>query len=426
MHNVMNTLVCVPCMALLAIALMDPDVNFYTIVVACFLLGGVGGGAFCSSMASMSFFFPKAKAGTMLGVNGGVANLGVGLGQILFPLLASVPILGLAPISEEAKSPFGGQVWPFQSAWILLGVEVLFAFLAYRYMVTLPMHGTGKLLDNLKGYVALIGMGFLGCGLGVAILLGTASIFVLPGVIIIRVFVLSAFCLFTTLALCYYCTFDAVQKKMKLSMKIFSDKHTHIQTLLYIKTLGSFIGYSMTYPQLIQDTFGYLKDGSVNPAMVGVAAKYAWLGPFCSALARAIGGLGADRYGGANMTHYATCVQITAAIANGVVMILAKKKDNPEDLFGWFMVTYILLMAAAGSGNGSVFKQIAALFEPERRAPVLGWSAAVAAYMAAVFPAVFAAVPQKEILMIIMVSYYIFCGWLNEHYYRGKHAERPC
>ena len=32
MHNIMNTLVAVPSMALLAVGLMDPDVNFYTLV----------------------------------------------------------------------------------------------------------------------------------------------------------------------------------------------------------------------------------------------------------------------------------------------------------------------------------------------------------------------------------------------------------
>ena len=50
-----------------------------------------------------------------------------------------------------------------------------------------------------------------------------------------------------------------VKKKMKAQSAIFKDKHTHIQTLLYVKTLGSFIGYSMAYPKLIQDTFGYLR-----------------------------------------------------------------------------------------------------------------------------------------------------------------------
>ena len=61
-------------------------------------------------MSSISFFYPKKQLGKVLGINAGIGNLGVGLGQIIFPALAAVPILGMAPISEEAKSPFGGQV----------------------------------------------------------------------------------------------------------------------------------------------------------------------------------------------------------------------------------------------------------------------------------------------------------------------------
>merc|ERR1719405_230410 len=196
MHNVMNTLVAVPSMALLAVGLMDPDVNFYTLVLACFLIGGIGGGSFCSSMSSISFFYPKKQLGKVLGINAGIGNLGVGTGQIIFPVLAAVPILGMAPISEDARSPFGGQVWPAQSCWILFGMKIVLCALAYKYMVTMPQHGTGTMLGNLKGFVALIFMGFVGCGMGVAILLATKEIFVLPGLIILRVFFLSAFCLF--------------------------------------------------------------------------------------------------------------------------------------------------------------------------------------------------------------------------------------
>ena len=89
-------------------------------------------------MTSITFFFPKKEMGKVLGVNAGVGNLGVGTGQIIFPVLASVPILGMAPISEEARSPFGGQVWPFQSCWILSVLMEILCGLAYKYMVPSP------------------------------------------------------------------------------------------------------------------------------------------------------------------------------------------------------------------------------------------------------------------------------------------------
>ena len=119
---------------------------------------------------------------------------------------------------------------------------------------------------------------------------------------------------------------------MKAQSAIFKDKHTHIQTLLYVKTLGSFIGYSMTYPKLIQDTFGYLKDGSVNPAMVGASAKYAWIGPFMSAVSRTIGGALADKHGGAVVTHYCSVIQTFACIANGSALTIRQKSPRSRFL----------------------------------------------------------------------------------------------
>ena len=39
--------------------------------------GQVGGGAFASSVSSISFFFPARHKGLALGLNGGLGNLGV-------------------------------------------------------------------------------------------------------------------------------------------------------------------------------------------------------------------------------------------------------------------------------------------------------------------------------------------------------------
>merc|ERR1719197_26621 len=296
----------------------------------------------------------------------------------------------------------------------------------------MPQHGTGTMLGNLKAYVALVLMGFVGCGLGVGVLFGTTSIFTSPGLLIVRIFLLFFICLLSTIAIVYKAGWiitgdDSVKKKMRAQSKIFNDKHTWIMTLLYVKTLGSFLGYGMSYPMVIKDTFEYLKDDEgnkfINPAMVGASAMYAWLGPFLSAISRVIGGAAADRLGGAVVTHYCSVIQTIACIANGIITMMAKERDEPAELFFWFMATYIILMCAAGGGNASVFKQITLLFGPETRAPVIGWTAVVAAYGAAVFPALFAAVPQKQYIMIIMTTFYLICGLLNDYYYRGSFAK---
>ncbi|MDD2540899.1 MAG: MFS transporter, partial [Desulfuromonadaceae bacterium] len=67
-------------------AVRDPHTS-YTIMLILALLCGFGGGNFASSMANISFFFPKAQKGTALGLNAGLGNLGVSAMQFLVPLV---------------------------------------------------------------------------------------------------------------------------------------------------------------------------------------------------------------------------------------------------------------------------------------------------------------------------------------------------
>jgi NNP family nitrate/nitrite transporter-like MFS transporter len=66
-------------------AVQDPTTN-YAVFAAIALLCGLGAGNFSSSMANISFFYPKRLQGTALGLNAGVGNLGVGLAQIVAPI----------------------------------------------------------------------------------------------------------------------------------------------------------------------------------------------------------------------------------------------------------------------------------------------------------------------------------------------------
>jgi NNP family nitrate/nitrite transporter-like MFS transporter len=66
-------------------AVQDPSTN-YSVFAAIALLCGLGAGNFSSSMANISFFYPKRLQGTALGLNAGVGNLGVGLAQLIAPI----------------------------------------------------------------------------------------------------------------------------------------------------------------------------------------------------------------------------------------------------------------------------------------------------------------------------------------------------
>ncbi|WP_329604349.1 NarK family nitrate/nitrite MFS transporter [Undibacterium griseum] len=76
-------------------ALKDPATSYSTLLVLA-LLCGFGGGNFSSSMANISFFFPKARKGYATGMNAGIGNLGVSVVQFLTPLVISSAMFGAA------------------------------------------------------------------------------------------------------------------------------------------------------------------------------------------------------------------------------------------------------------------------------------------------------------------------------------------
>ncbi len=74
-------------------AVRDPDTPYF-IFLALALLCGFGGGNFASSMANISFFFPKSEKGNALALNAGLGNLGVSVVQFVIPLVIAYGVFG--------------------------------------------------------------------------------------------------------------------------------------------------------------------------------------------------------------------------------------------------------------------------------------------------------------------------------------------
>ncbi|HEU0202215.1 MAG TPA: MFS transporter, partial [Burkholderiaceae bacterium] len=72
-------------------AVQSPETPYWVMLVLA-LLCGLGGGNFSSSMANISFFFPKERKGSALGLNAGLGNLGVSSVQFMVPLVISAGI----------------------------------------------------------------------------------------------------------------------------------------------------------------------------------------------------------------------------------------------------------------------------------------------------------------------------------------------
>ena len=107
-------------------AVQDNTTSYPTMMLLA-LLCGLGGGNFSSSMANISFFFPKERKGSALGVNAGLGNLGVSVVQFLSPLVVTMGIFGIfgGDAQTIVKNGQTVQVWTQNAAfiwvpWILL------------------------------------------------------------------------------------------------------------------------------------------------------------------------------------------------------------------------------------------------------------------------------------------------------------------
>ncbi|WP_021025312.1 MFS transporter [Comamonas sp. B-9] len=103
----------------IGVAVQDPATPYPTMLILA-LLCGLGGGNFSSSMANISYFFPKDRKGSALGVNAGLGNLGVSVVQFLSPIVVTVGLLGIFGGEPQTISQGGVQVqvWMQNAAFI--------------------------------------------------------------------------------------------------------------------------------------------------------------------------------------------------------------------------------------------------------------------------------------------------------------------
>lgn len=103
----------------IGLAVQDNTTSYPTMLLLA-LLCGLGGGNFSSSMANISFFFPKERKGSALGVNAGLGNLGVSVVQFLSPLVVTAGIFGVfgGDAQTIVKNNQTLQVWTQNAAFI--------------------------------------------------------------------------------------------------------------------------------------------------------------------------------------------------------------------------------------------------------------------------------------------------------------------
>ncbi len=399
----------------------------YQVFAALAVLSGFGGGNFASSMSNISFFFPKRMQGTALGLNAGLGNLGVSVMQFLIPAVITAGIFGGCagaglPLAEaDGAKAVGTLVFVQNAGWIWVPFLALSAIAAF-----FGMNNLKSATPDLGNYAAeflkialLMAFGLAAAGAG-AYLLTTVKLnmwIVLPATVLLAIFLMKTL------------SPAGINGNLKHQFAIFHNKHNWIMTVLYVMTFGSFIGYSASFPKLIQDVFGYLPDGSVNPNAPN-PMTWAFLGPMVGAMIRPVGGWLSDKIKtGSRVTAWSTVVQVVAALGVAICIVKAKGMAAPETYWWPFFGLFMALFVATGVGNGSTFRSIPYIFPKEQAGPVLGWTSAVAAYGAFIIPIVFGQqikAGHAEYALYGFTVYYMICLFLNWYYYDRENSGIRC
>jgi MFS transporter, NNP family, nitrate/nitrite transporter len=115
-------------------------------------------------------------------------------------------------------------------------------------------------------------------------------------------------------------------------------------SFVYFLTFGCFVAMGSSLPLIIREVFAAAPGGAPNPL------AYAPVATLVATLARPLGGWAADRIGAGRIT--ALAIAIMAVGGFGLSAYLQPDRFDP------FFATILAICAAAGLGNGSVFKII--------------------------------------------------------------------
>ena len=404
------------------------------------LLSGIGGGNFASSMSNISFFYPKKQQGLALGLNAGLGNFGVTTMQILVPLSMTFGLFGGKSMTLQTASgtligkiPAGTETYLQNAGFVWLLFLIPLAFLGWFGMNNIrDEHVSPHLHNPVTSFGIIAGMlliAFFTAASGLWLMLPVAangSGFGVPKEIVLLLVVAATVLLLGAIP-------GGVGRNLKRQYQIFKNKHTWVMTVIYTMTFGSFIGYAATFALAIKVVFGYQHvevDGVMTHDLVNPngpsALMYAWMGAFIGALIRPVGGMIADKMGGAKVTQIISVVMLLSALGVAYYLKLAYSSATPEQYFIPFLLLFLLLFAATGIGNGSTFRTISQVFDKEQAGPVLGWTSAIAAYGAFYIPKVFgeqikATTPENALFGFAI--FYGVCILINWWFYLRKNSE---
>ncbi len=318
-----------------AFEITNPNVPYWRLMGLA-ILSGIGGGAFSGFMPSTSYFFPRRLQGTALGLQAGIGNFGVSLVQLLTPWLISFPLFG-------------------------------FAFFDTHTSEFLDKFGFGLFRSHEMTFVGKP---------TVLVWYQNSALVYLPFIIVGAIWA--------------YIVLRSVPMKVSVKQQfdIFKNIDTHLMTILYIMTFGTFSGLAAQFGLLMANLYGQYNENIVKGGelliqgyQVPDVVKFIFLGPLVGAAARIAFSPLTDKMGGAIWTLISGIGLLASILFT--IPSLTPDTTSAETLsrgFAWFLGGMIAIFFFTGIGNASTFKQMPMIFERRQAGGVIGWTSAIAAF----------------------------------------------
>ena len=306
------------------VAVQNPSTPYWQLLLLA-LMSGIGGGAFSGFMPSTSYFFPRRKQGTALGLQAGIGNFGVSLVQLLTPWLIGFAMVGFLGTSQLMGGEPGmpeREIWYQNAAFFYVPFTIVGVILAWTMLKSVPVTANIKqqfdIFKNVDTW------------------------------------------LMTLLYIMTFGTFAGLSAQFGLLMKN-----------LYGAGNPEIVSGAGAQAQLLVE--GYQLPDPVN---------YVFLGALVGAGARVVFSPLTDRMGGAIWTLISG-IGLIASILFTMTALSPDPAAGAEALqadFTRFLWGMLLIFLFSGIGNASTFKQMPMIFERRQAGGVIGWTAAIAAF----------------------------------------------
>lgn len=304
------------------VRVQNPTAPYWELMTLAFL-AGIGGGAFSGFMPSTSYFFPRAKQGTALGLQAGLGNLGVSIVQLATPYLIAIGGLAIFGGSQMMTVPGkpATEVWFQNAAFVWIPLMIIGALLAWTMLKSVPV--TANIRQQFD------------------------------------IFKNQDTWWMTLLYIMTFGTFSGLAAQFGL-----------LVNNLYGAGNSEIVQGAGASAQILID--GYSVPDPV---------KFVFLGPLIGAVARFAFAPLTDRMGGAIWTLISG-IGLVISIAFTMTALVpdtssAAALDSGFTKFLWGMLAIFLF---SGIGNASTFKQMPMIFERRQAGGVIGWTAAIAAF----------------------------------------------